>query len=79
MGVPTLFLSIIKNKYYKNVHNGVKNGNVDCDYFFLDYNGIVYKAYERVKKGSAFIVPGCKLFLILIYIGLSFQLLRTSN
>jgi len=50
MGVPTLFLSIIKNKSYKNVHNGVTNGNVDCDYFFLDYNGIVYKAYERVKK-----------------------------
>jgi 5'-3' exonuclease len=50
MGVPTLFLSIIKNKSYKNVHNGVTNGNVNCDYFFLDYNGIVYKAYERVKK-----------------------------
>ena len=50
MGVPTLFLSIIKNKSYKNVHNGVTNGNVNCDYFFLDYNGIVYKAYERIKK-----------------------------
>ncbi len=50
MGVPTLFLSIVKNKNYKNVHNGVKNGQNDCDYFFLDYNGIVYKAYERIKK-----------------------------
>ena len=50
MGVPTLFLSIIKNKSYKNVHNGVTNGDVNCDYFFLDYNGIVYKAYERIKK-----------------------------
>ena len=50
MGVPTLFLSIIKNKYYKNVHNGVKDGNVDCDYFFLDYNGVVYKIYEKIKK-----------------------------
>jgi len=50
MGVPTLFLSIIKNKSYKNVHNGVTNGNVNCDYFFLDYNGIVYKAYEKIKK-----------------------------
>lgn len=50
MGVPTLFLSIIKNKYYKNVHNGVTNGKIECDYFFLDYNGIVYKAYDRIKK-----------------------------
>ena len=50
MGVPTFFLSILKNKYYKNVHSGVKNGNVNCDYFFLDYNGIVYNAYYKVKK-----------------------------
>ena len=50
MGIPTFFLSIIKNKYYKNVHSGVKNGNLNCDYFFLDYNGIVYNAYYKVKK-----------------------------
>lgn len=50
MGVPTFFLSILRNKYYKNVHSGVVNGKVDCDYFFLDYNGIVYKAYERIRK-----------------------------
>ena len=50
MGVPTFFLSIIKNKLYKNVHSGIKNGTLNCDYFFLDYNGIVYKAYDRIKK-----------------------------
>jgi 5'-3' exonuclease len=50
MGVPTFFLNIIKNKNYKNVHSGVKDGKLTCDYFFLDYNGIVYSAYERVKK-----------------------------
>jgi len=50
MGVPTFFLNIIKNKYYKNVHSAVQGGKVSCDYFFLDYNGIVYKAYERIKK-----------------------------
>ena len=50
MGIPTFFLSILKNKYYKNVHSGVKNGNLNCDYFFLDYNGIVYSAYESIKK-----------------------------
>ena len=50
MGVPTFFLSIIKNKFYKNVHSGVKEGNLDCDYFFLDYNGIVYKAYAKIVK-----------------------------
>ena len=50
MGVPTFFLSIIRNKHYKNVHSGVKNGTLKCDYFFLDYNGIVYSAYFKVKK-----------------------------
>ena len=29
MGVPTFFLQIIKNKYYKNVHNGIQNGKVN--------------------------------------------------
>ena len=50
MGIPGFFLSILKNKFYKNVHSGVKNGAIQCDYFMMDYNGIVYKAYERVKK-----------------------------
>ena len=50
MGVPTFFLKIIHNKFYKNVHKGVQHGKVDCDYFFLDYNGIVYNAYENIKK-----------------------------
>ena len=50
MGVPTFFLSIIKNKFYKNVHSGVNDGKLDCDYFFLDYNGIVYKAYAKIIK-----------------------------
>lgn len=51
MGVPTLFISIFKNKFYKNVHFGInKTSNVQCDYFFMDYNGIVYAAYERIKK-----------------------------
>jgi len=50
MGVPTFFLSILKNKYYKNVHSAVQNGKLNCEYFFLDYNGIVYAAYERIKK-----------------------------
>ena len=50
MGVPTFFLQIIKNKYYKNVHNGIHNGKVNCDYFFMDFNGTVYNAYEVVRK-----------------------------
>lgn len=50
MGVPTFFLSIINNKNYKNIDSGVVNGKIDCNYFFLDYNGIVYKAYEKVRK-----------------------------
>jgi 5'-3' exonuclease len=50
MGVPTFFLSILRNKYYKNIHSGVQNGKLNCEYFFLDYNGIVYAAYERIKK-----------------------------
>ena len=50
MGIPTFFLKIITNKYYKNIHSGVNNGKIECDYFFLDYNGIVYSAYEKIKK-----------------------------
>ena len=49
MGIPGLFADIIKNKFYKNIHSGVKNGKVNCEYFFMDYNGIVYSAYERIK------------------------------
>lgn len=50
MGVPTLFKKIIANKYYKDIHQGIKEGKTDCDYFFLDYNGMVYNAYENIKK-----------------------------
>jgi 5'-3' exonuclease len=50
MGIPGLFADIIKNKFYKNIHSGVKNGKVNCEYFFMDYNGIVYSAYERIKE-----------------------------
>ena len=50
MGVPTLFKKIISNKHYKNIHKGIKNGQTNCDYFFIDYNGMVYNAYENIKK-----------------------------
>jgi len=51
MGVPGLFINIFKNKFYKNIHHGInKNSNTKCDYFFMDYNGIVYGAYEKIKK-----------------------------
>jgi 5'-3' exonuclease len=50
MGIPSFFLHILKNRNYKNIHKGVKNGEINCDYFFLDYNGIVYAAYARVAK-----------------------------
>jgi 5'-3' exonuclease len=49
MGIPSFFLNILKNKFYKNIHSGVTNGKIKCDYFFMDYNGIVYKAYERIR------------------------------
>ena len=50
MGVPTLFKKIIHNKYYKNIHKAVKNGKVDCDYFFMDFNGTVYTSYQNISK-----------------------------
>ena len=50
MGVPTLFKKIIHNKYYKNIHKAIKNGKVDCDYFFMDFNGTVYTAYQNISK-----------------------------
>ena len=50
MGVPTLFKKIIGNKFYKNIHKGIRDGQTKCNYFFMDYNGIVYNAYENIKK-----------------------------
>ncbi len=51
MGVPGLFINIFKNRFYKNIHHGInKSSNTKCDYFFMDYNGIVYSAYEKIKK-----------------------------
>ena len=50
MGVPTLFIRIFRNKFYKNVHAALKIGDVDCDYFFIDFNGIIYTCFEKIKK-----------------------------
>ena len=50
MGVPTLFIRIFRNKFYKNVHAALKIGGVDCDYFFIDFNGIIYTCFEKIKK-----------------------------
>ena len=50
MGVPTLFIRIFRNKSYKNVHNAIKIGAVNCDYFFIDFNGIIYTSFEKLKK-----------------------------
>ena len=48
MGIPTFFISILKNKKYKNIHKGVNNPN--CDYFFIDFNSIIYGSYQIIKK-----------------------------
>ena len=50
MGIPTFFLNILKDKTKTNVHSGIKAGNVACDYFFMDYNGILYASYYKIKK-----------------------------
>jgi 5'-3' exonuclease len=54
MGIPTFFIRIVKNqkKNYKNVYYPGVNGKIECDYMFFDYNGIIYGAYERVKKAN---------------------------
>lgn len=46
MGVPHLF-QLILEKFPKS-HQKVENQ--DIDYLFLDYNSIIYEAYENVKK-----------------------------
>jgi len=50
MGVPTLFLSLIRNKNFRNLYAPIVPGNTRCDFLMLDFNGIVYTAYEKVKK-----------------------------
>lgn len=47
MGIPSFFRELVKK--YKDTYFGVVDGKQVCDYLFLDYNGIVYKVYERIK------------------------------
>jgi 5'-3' exoribonuclease 1 len=50
MGVPSLFLSLIKNKSYKNILTGIEAGKANCDYLLLDFNALIYDAHKRVEK-----------------------------
>jgi len=50
MGIPGLFVKIIENRRYKDVHYGLKNGEVDCDSLYIDFNQIIYKSYIVVSS-----------------------------
>ena len=47
MGIPSFFRELVKK--YKDTYFGIVDGKQVCDYLFLDYNGIVYKVFERIK------------------------------
>ena len=49
MGVPSLFISLVRNKAYKNILTGIEPGNTNCDYLLLDFNALIYDAYKRVS------------------------------
>ncbi len=50
MGVPSLFISLVRNKAYKNILSAVEAGKTGCDYLLLDFNSLVYDSYARVAE-----------------------------
>ena len=49
MGVPSLFISLVRNKAYSGILNAIEAGKTHCDYLLLDFNALVYDAYKRVS------------------------------
>jgi hypothetical protein len=43
MGIPTFFRSILKGN--RRVIQGAKEGVLSVDYFFMDFNSIIYKEW----------------------------------
>lgn len=50
MGVPSLFLSLVRNKSYQNILSAIEAGKCNCDYLLLDFNALIYDAFQRVHK-----------------------------
>ena len=48
MGIPTFFRSILKGN--RRVIQGAKEGVLKVDYFFMDYNSIIYKEWGDLPK-----------------------------
>lgn len=48
MGIPTFFRSILKGN--DRVIQGAKEGVLAVDYFFMDYNSIIYKEWAGIPK-----------------------------
>jgi len=54
MGVPKLFKIILDN--FPKSHSKVKGQPID--YFFVDFNSIIYEAWEKVKREYADVING---------------------
>lgn len=50
MGVPSLFISLVRNKAYSGILTAIEAGKTHCDYLLLDFNALVYDAYARVSR-----------------------------
>ncbi len=50
MGVPSLFLSLVRNKAYSNILAPVVPAETNCDYLLIDFNGSIYNAYYAIIK-----------------------------
>ena len=50
MGVPSLFISLVRNKSYAGILSAIEPGKTICDYLLLDFNALVYDAYARVSR-----------------------------
>ena len=49
MGIPTFFRELVTKYKGTNFYAGLRPGAVLCDYLFLDYNAMVYDAYQAIK------------------------------
>ncbi len=50
MGIPSFFKELVKT--HKDTYYGMTPGKQICDYLFLDYNGIVYKVHDALRKAK---------------------------
>ena len=61
--MPSLFISLVRNKSYAGILSAIEPGKTICDYLLLDFNALVYDApilrylVNEELKGKVEILP----------------------